>query len=256
MSSSPNPVASKGAKRKTTNKAAKTGSAGSASVVPYDANLRAAAGIYYMTDESAPTLEVMSRDARFNSVALKTLERWCKDDQWVERRSAFLQKWKDRANARIGTELCRIRQRDLADLEMLRDMAIEKLNDDLTMPKSWEGVAKILLEATEHRDRIASAIGSELMPTHGGEQPALTAQDVGVAPEELQLAAKAILQQRREALRIAAGGLSGLHASPPAPVVTPPAPVIIETEAVAVPSEPRPAVSIGVGDEEDDEEDA
>jgi hypothetical protein len=226
-----------------------------------DPRLRAEAGIYYMTNQD-PTLEEMSQDPRFSKVALKTLERWCKEDKWVERRSAFFQAWSARAKERLGTELCRLRQRDLADLETVRALALEKMNDEMVTPKSWEGVAKILLEATEHRDRIATAIGQELMPGPG-EQKQIRPEDVGASPEELQLAAKEILRHRRESMRltIAAPRMpvegSQLDATvptfgSPSPVTPPsaagPTPVVIEGQYVTPPPPVTPRViSIGTG---------
>lgn len=253
-----------------------------------DPKLRAEAGIFYMTDQNGPTLEEMSKDQRFAKVSLKTLERWSKEDKWVERRSIFFQTWAARARERIGTELCRLRQRDLADLETVRALALDRLNDEMVLPKSWEGVAKILLEATEHRDRIATAIGVELMPGQG-EQKQVTPEDVGASPEELQLAAKEILRHRRETMRlsIAAGGprapidISQLDATTPstapgvptmpgvptvplfgspAPMTPPsvpgPDPVVIEGQYVTSLIAPETALSVGTGvDGESDVED-
>jgi hypothetical protein len=217
-----------------------------------------------MTHET-PTLEEMSKDPRFAKVTQKTLERWSKEDQWVERRSAFFSAWKSRAKERLGTELCRLRQRDLADLETIRSLALEKLTDEMVMPKSWEGVAKILLEATEHRDRIATAVGAELMPGQG-EQKQLRPEDVGASSEELQLAAKEILRHRRDSMRLTIAGAlrmpiegSQLDSTvptlgAPAPVTPPgtpgPAPVIIEGRYVTPPAPASERVlSIGTGAE-------
>jgi hypothetical protein len=209
-----------------------------------DPRLRAEAGIYYMTHDT-PTLEEMSQDPRFSNVTLKTLERWSKDDQWVERRAAFFQAWKQRANQRLGTELCRLRQRDLADLETVRSLALEKLNDGLLEPKSWEGVAKILLDATEHRDRIAAAIGNELMPGQS-EQKQLRPEDVGATSEELKIAAREILRHRREATQLT---LVNPNVAPTLAPLPPAAPVMMPNPITI--DEAGTILSIGTGAEDE-----
>ena len=166
-----------------------------------DPKLRAEAGLAYMTDPAALSIDALHKDTRFASVSKKTLERWSKEDRWVERREAFFEEWAERARQRLGSEFCRMRQRDLADLESLRTLALSHLTDEAVKPKSWEGVAKVLLEATVHRERIAQAVGDEIDPRAGAPRGALAAASEAEpeqTPEELDVAMRAILQARRD----------------------------------------------------------
>jgi hypothetical protein len=219
--------------------------------------LRYEAGLVYMTDTKSPTIEQLSKDARFSSLSKKTLERWSKEDKWVERRTAFFEAWAKKAREAMGSKLSQIRQRDLDDLEFIRDRSIELLDDTSgLMPRSWEGVAKIALEATEHRDRIAAAIGAELLPQAIAEQKSLTPADVGMLPEELQLAAKVILGHRRDVHRQGAGLAADGNVISANNVVidVTPVPVLMPKSAPASAEKQVTLPSIGVGDEYDDEE--
>ena len=167
--------------------------------------LRSEAGLIYMTDPRSPSIAEVAKNPKFQGISPTTLERWCNEDRWVERRTQFFEAWQQKAQARIGSELCRIRQRDLSDLEEIRKMALEKLHDPLVMAKSWEGVMKVFLEAMEHRERLTDAIGLELMPPSNEPRAAATAADVDILPEEVQIAAREILRSRRAALLAESG---------------------------------------------------
>jgi len=228
-----------------------------------DPQLRAEAGLFYMTDQSAPTLEQMSQDARFSAVTKKTLERWSIDDKWVERRAEFFKKWTARAMDRMGTEICKLRQRDLGDLETIRTKALEWLADAEIQPRSWEGVAKVLMEASDKRTILAEAIGQELMPSTTKAE--IKPEDVGTNSAELQLAAKSILAHRRAAL----AGVSATPIGRDAGVVV--ADVALDlsvNQDGAVPQVhdvevllsstaggERPPLSLGLGDEDDEDAD-
>jgi hypothetical protein len=170
-------------------------------VTAKNARMRLDAGLVYMTDQSGITLDQLANDERFN-VSKRTLERWCKEDRWVERRQEFLENWAAVARGRLGSELCRLRQGELAQLEEIQQLAMEKVRSELTVTKSWEGVVKVLLDTNRRVEALAASIGAEIMPgqatarfggnSEGGEQ---------LSETEKQSLAKQLLQMRRDAIR-------------------------------------------------------
>jgi hypothetical protein len=187
--------------------------------------LRYDAGLAYMTDPQAPSIERLHRDPRFAKVSKRTLERWCKEDQWVERRQAFFEAWANQARERIGSAQAKARVGAIAALDEVKQMALEKLRYDTVEPKSWEGVARVVVETERMTEELRVAVAGELMPptAAGTVQRQLSAADLNLTPEEVQTAAKAILQQRRAGVRFASAVT--IHtAAPPALLAPSPAP--------------------------------
>ena len=163
-----------------------------------NARLRLDAGLAYMTDPETGSIEQLSQDERFQLVSKRTLERWASEDRWTDRRAEWLDKWGKIAKERIGSALCRQRQDEFDQLIAIRNQALGLLADELTQPKSWEGVAKVLLDINRRIDGVAIAIGSELMP---GRPGALREGNTQISDAERQALTKKILAMRREQVR-------------------------------------------------------
>lgn len=165
-----------------------------------NARLRLDAGLVYMTDQEGMSIDDLSKDERFRGVSKRTLERWSKEDRWVERRSEFFEKWAAIARERLGSQLCQLRQQELTQLEEIQMLAMDKIRSELTGPKSWEGVVKVLLDANRRVESLAAAIGTEIMP---GQQQARFGGGGGVQLSEVEKStlAKQILSMRRDAVR-------------------------------------------------------
>jgi hypothetical protein len=162
---------------------------------------RIEAGLAYMSDPKCGSIEKLSQDPRFMHVNKRTLERWASEDKWVARRQKFLDTWSRRAARKLGSELCKVRQAELNHLLEIQMLGMEKVRDELTLPKSWEGVVKVLIDANRRIEEVSTNIGNELMPP-GSEAGALTAGQTSMTDEERSAARKAILASRRQGMRV------------------------------------------------------
>lgn len=159
-----------------------------------EAPLRELAAVHFITSSSSLTIDQMHAMPEFSSVPLARLKAWANEGSWQLKRNAFFNKLASQTRQKFESDLMKARQRDLGDLERLRRRAIEHLDSESVQPKSWEGVAKALLDTMKIRETITQTIAAELGPA---PQDKITPESVGTTPEELQLAAKAILAARR-----------------------------------------------------------
>lgn len=160
--------------------------------------LRMDAGLAYMTNPDCASLDDLSQDERFRSVSKRTLERWCAEDKWVERRQQFLSRWAEHAKERLGSALSRHRTEEFQQLLRVRELALSKLEDPMLEPKSWEGVAKVLVEINRRIENVAVSVGNEVLPS------GLEKQETGPSrldPLEREVLRKRLLGLRREKLR-------------------------------------------------------
>lgn len=161
--------------------------------------LRMDAGLVYMTDPDCGSIEQLSTDDRFQSVTKRTLERWCKEDRWVERRQHFLDRWSEHAKERLGSALSRHRTEEFQQLIQVRNLALDKLEDPLLEPKSWEGVAKALIDINRRIENVALSVGNEVLPEGiGAGSDAATGH---LSLEEKQTVRKQLLASRRMEVR-------------------------------------------------------
>lgn len=166
--------------------------------------LRQDAGLTYMTSPEAITVEKLHEDPKFSKLNIQTLRRWCKEDKWVERREQFFVAWADKARDRISSAMAQTRIKQLGILDQIQQQAMNLLSDGDVLPKSWEGVARVAIDAARAGEEIRSVVSAELMPPTaagtlgpGGTKQVLP-KDLNLTVEEAQLAAQAILQARRQ----------------------------------------------------------
>ena len=191
------------------------------------ARLRVEAGMVYMTDSERGSITKLLDDSRFSGVGRRTLERWCAEDKWVQRREQFLEHWASVARRRLGSQLVQSRIDELEELAEVRALAMEKIRDELTLPKSWEGVVKVLLDVNTRIEHVASDIGAEMMPPGSAESAEHTlASEASLGEVDRDAAVKAILAARRARLAAAAGPVVEATVTPVAVAVPAPSPLV------------------------------
>lgn len=162
--------------------------------------LRLDAGLAYMTHPTGTTIEELHADPRFSVVSKRTLERWSSEDMWVERRTEFLQAWAEQAKQRLGTELTKARMQEMKDLQEVREIAMEKIRDEMTAPKSLEGMIKALVEIGKREEAVAVGVAGEMMP--GDTQMGIAAAaEHKLTEDERRALTKTILRTRRNQVR-------------------------------------------------------
>jgi hypothetical protein len=166
--------------------------------------LRYAAGLHYTTDLRGSTLAAMAKHPVYGAVSLRTLEKWCRKDGWVERRRQNLEAWREQIARGIGNELTRVRTEQLKRLQAISDQAIAKLENNLVDAKSWEGVAGVLVKLAELMDDWRDKIRGDVVPdlSRGFDPPAQARPQL--SDEEARAAAMVIIHKRREQMRLEA----------------------------------------------------
>lgn len=163
--------------------------------------LRLDAGLVYMTHPTGTTIEELHKDPRFAVVTARTLERWSSDDKWVERRTEFLQAWAEQAKAKLGTELTKARLQEMSDLQEVRLIAMDKIRDEMTAPKSLEGMIKALVEVGKREESVAVGVANEMMPGNVRMGIAAGAVEHKLEEDERRALTKTILRMRRNQVR-------------------------------------------------------
>ena len=156
--------------------------------------LRADAGLAYMSDPGCSSIEKLSQDPRFTSVSKRTLERWASEDGWVERKQAFLAKWTKAAREKIGSQIMQSRIAEMEQLLEMRDIGMSFVRDPTVRPKSWEGAVRGVLDTNGRIEGLTKELSGDLMPPGSANLKV----EVDMSEGELDAAAEAILEQRRQ----------------------------------------------------------
>lgn len=228
------------------------------SVALKNARLRVQAGLAYVGHAQGVSLEDLSKDSRFSAVSLRTLERWCKADKWVEQRQSFISNWQEMARKRLAGQLAQARIDELDLLEEIQDAGLAKIRQDAVAPKSLEGVMKATIEALKYKDELREKIGADVIDKTVEGATGLPAElPPDLTEVEAAEAARAVLAVKRTRMRAEIkalqdgkqpGGLT--EAKPDAPA--PPAGVVQEDHAELrnkidpAPSDVRPASPEGL----------
>jgi len=105
-------------------------------------------------------------------VALRTLEAWCSQDRWAERRREFLLGYSRKIENEISTTLVRNRMAELKLLENMvtaMDTTAMQVREDgavqfTLQPKSLESYVRTRLEIGERIDSLRQSIGDTITP--------------------------------------------------------------------------------------------
>lgn len=174
---------------------------------PSFAFLRFSAGLQYTTDLHGITVEELAECAPFkNTVALKTLQKWCLEDQWVARREALMAEWRRDIEAKLGQRQV---QQALVDLQTTDSMAediLEKLRNKVGMVNSFEGLINSMIRLMEFRQTLRGQVLTQTAPGPVGTVPGVS-RPGGQMPkpnlsvEDARAAAAAIIKRRRDEIR-------------------------------------------------------
>lgn len=165
-----------------------------------NARLRGLAQTEYVASPHSPSIEDLHNDSRFKHLHIRTLERWAKQDHWVEKRKQYYEQWTNEVRARLGSQMVKHRVEEIALLNELKAMAMDKLKDEMTLPKSFEGVMKVLVDVIRTSDDLRDKITNELAV--GGttvvEGKVAAPDEIEYDSAELEAAAAALLEKRRD----------------------------------------------------------
>lgn len=189
-------------------------------------------------------------------VGKRTVERWSAAGHWTAKRAAFRETVREEVLQKMGTAAIQHRIDELDRIRTIRERGYKLLEDEATLPKSWEGVAKVILEIERRSEELVVAVGSDLVP--GSNKPAGLVAAASGAPfsdSEKRTVVEALLHRRREELRqmLPAPVDAGLVIDLTSPAVEPQRTL---EEVLGMPP-PAPVIAprmLDAVDEDDDEE--
>ena len=115
---------------------------------------------------------------------------------------ANLDNWRQQVERSIGNELTRTRTQQLNRLQSIFERAVTKLENDVVLAKSWEGVAAVLVKLAELLDNWRDKIKADSVPQIAGAFSPPSQTRPKLTDEEARAAAMLILQRRREQMRL------------------------------------------------------
>lgn len=123
-------------------------------------------------------------------VALRTIEAWCSQDRWAERRREFLLSYSRKIENEMSTTLVRNRMTELKLLENMvtaMDASAMQVQEDGSVqftlqPKSLESYVRTRLEIGERIDTLRQSIGDTITP-----QPQVIVAQTPTAAERITI---------------------------------------------------------------------
>lgn len=126
-----------------------------------DVRLRGQARLAFMTSETSMTVEELHQDPRFSGIPLSRFKRWATKDNWVEERMDFVERWVQSAAQKLENRLTEERLDELKILVKLREEGLVRLYDPELKVRSWEGMAKSVLDVMKYTDVLRSNLKEE-----------------------------------------------------------------------------------------------
>lgn len=167
--------------------------------------LRARAGIYFMMDQTMPTIEDICAHSEFDEVSLTQMRNWASADRWQEKRREFWEGINAGVRKRIGNKLIERQIKILDDCDLIYKRNLDFLTGDdgraVPQPKSYESLVRahvylIKAQSEMTRDMIDVVVPPVTPETVvGDEMPRIVPE---FTAEEARVAALAVVQQRRQ----------------------------------------------------------
>jgi hypothetical protein len=152
--------------------------------------------LFYISHDVS--LAAMSKMPEFNSVCLKTLENWARNEQWTRRRSEFEEQVRVRVQAKMADELAQKQIDTLQSLEKIYGEILQTIKSGELKFRSYEGAISSLVRLAgfieELRDKVLASLPSQKAKTQTTTAPNFT-------PEEARAAVQAVLALRRRRQR-------------------------------------------------------
>lgn len=164
------------------------------------------------------SVEAISRHPEFSGVTLDTLERWCREDRWIEKRDEYQTQAQNQFAKVMLQRNLQYQKEELGRLQEMGGHIWQQLfpqadeNGEVILPpplKSFESAVTAYLKIQQEIDKRMENVQADILPQifhqeDADESPQQLAKS-NVMPQlsskEARAAAKVILQMRREDVR-------------------------------------------------------
>ncbi len=158
------------------------------------------AEIRYVTDPMGISVREMVETEPFNTVHFRTVSQWCSDGDWVEKRQKHFEDIRDGIKKSMGKRLVKISVEQLKELDAAFKIVKKKFKE--SKPKSMEGLVGAMTGLVKTSNELRDRIAAEIVP---GRLGGPAEQGIQITPKltekEARVAARAILHERRAAMR-------------------------------------------------------
>jgi hypothetical protein len=164
--------------------------------------LRYAAETAYVLTPGEMTVAELCQQAPFNGVTRAAVQKWADEGNWVARRQEHLSDLRDRINVRIGQTLIEDRVQQIADQQRICDQGLDMLEDDALQPKSFEGVAQMVVGTFRSMDQTRQSLAADIQSGLGrASVTPPTEFREPIEASEAHAAARALVRARQQRLR-------------------------------------------------------
>lgn len=171
--------------------------------------VRWSAAHYYASNLDGVSIRDMAEHPAFGIVSKSTIERWSREDKWLERRRDMQERIRVQVEGAISTDIARQRSEQLLTLQTIFVDAVSKLipkgkKGQIPEVKSYEGLVNAVTRLAEtldsHRERLGETIIPQMFTPSADE--AVDVKSITVkpqlTPDEARAAAKLMIKMRRE----------------------------------------------------------
>jgi hypothetical protein len=167
--------------------------------------LRARAGIYFMMDQTMPTVEDICAHSEFDEVSLTQMRNWAAADRWQEKRREFWEGVNAKVRKKLGNKLIERQMRILDDCDKIYQQNLDFLTGgdgrDVPQPKSYESLVRAHVHLIKAQSDMTRDMIDVIVPpvtpetSNADEMPRIVPE---FTAEEARVAALAVVQQRRQ----------------------------------------------------------
>lgn len=162
--------------------------------------LRHYAGVKYVTSLEDMTIRQLALDPEMSGVSLVTLERWCAEDRWVDKRMQYLTDARKNIEKKLGNRLVNERVKTLQKIDEVLDNAMTKLLGNVVQANSFEGLMSAAIRTAEFREKLLDKILAGIGPMEIGSSGDLqdpTRAKPNLSVDEVRDMARVVLTRRR-----------------------------------------------------------
>lgn len=168
--------------------------------------IREQAKYVYTTSLAKLTLRDIAAHPWFRGhVAIRTLERWCEGESWVELRRQTAEQWRQRLTEETGRELVEARRGWLQNLRIISNHVFQQLLPDKDgkfqlQAQSYESMVQAFVKAVGLMDAMTQntldIVMPDVLPASQASEQSATALQPDLTIEEARIAGRAIMEAR------------------------------------------------------------
>lgn len=126
--------------------------------------LRRLAGTKYITSQDPITVLKLSEDPEFkNKVSIRSLNRWCANDNWVEERRKYFDRLEAGIRRQIEKKAIKATIDQLQEYDQRINKLVEKIDTEAE-PGTYEGLLSVYVKMVKEREILREKVIKDVVP--------------------------------------------------------------------------------------------